>query len=214
MHSNRPPPKAVSANLRGVRQQRKMRAARFWKCGDVELPCMTTEETDFSPRARTLAILCGALLWAALFGFAGAMTQRAWIGATCGAGIGAIIGYGFTKNLIGRVVVWVSVMGLLGAVIGPGYDADACTSAVGWAVIGSLLGWFGWTGVLMLVFGMLGTGFRRRSGRRNWGGCGHVVWAVSAWFAIYLDKLIAVKDSRDICNVPSSGKPPEDSAGT
>ena len=30
-------------------------------------------------------------------------------GAACGLVIGAMIGYGFTKNLIGRVVVWVSV---------------------------------------------------------------------------------------------------------
>ena len=67
---------------------------------------MTTEETDFSPRARTLAILCGALLWAALFGFAGAMTQRAsdWSGVRCHGHLRAIIGYGFTKKLIGRVV--------------------------------------------------------------------------------------------------------------
>ena len=181
--------------------------------GKIAMP-MTTEETDFSPRAKTLAILCGAVLWAALFGFAGAMTQRAWIGAACGAVIGAIIGYGFTKKLIGRVVVWVSVMGLLGAVIGPGCDADACTSAVGGAVIGSLLGWFGWTGVLMLVFGMLGLGFGGDMGGGIGAVLGMLFGAVSAWFVISLDKMNAVKDSGDICNSPSSGKPPEDSAGT
>ena len=68
--------------------------------------------------------------------------------------------------------------------------------------------------MLMLVFGMLGLGVGGDMG----GGVGAVVGmlfgAVSTWFAISLDKLIAAKDSRDICNSPSSGKPPEDSAGT
>ena len=175
---------------------------------------MTTEETVFSPRARALAILSGALLWAALFGFAGAITQRAWIGAACGAGIGAIIGYGFTKNVIGRVVVWVTVMGLLGAVIGPGSDADACTSAVGGALIGSLLGWFGWTGVLMLVFGMLGSIFGGEAGGEIGAVLGMLLGAVSAWFLVSLDKKTAVKDEGDLGNTPPHGKPPEDSVGT
>ena len=173
---------------------------------------MTADKAVLGPTARTFAILCGAVLWAILFGVAGALTQRAWIGAVCGAVIGAIIGYVFAMNVIGRVVVWVSVMGLLGAVVGPGCDADACTSAVGGAVIGSLLGWFGWTGALMLGFGMLGLGLGGEIG----GGIGAVVGlllgAVSAWFAVYFDRKTAIKDEGDIRSVPPHGKPPEDSA--
>jgi hypothetical protein len=78
-----------------------------------------TKTTTFSPMASTFAILCGAVFWAALFAFVGAMTGQAWSGAACGTVIGAVIGYGFTKHLIGRVVVWVSVCGVLGAVSEP-----------------------------------------------------------------------------------------------
>ena len=113
-----------------------------------------TKTTSFSPMASTFAIVCGAVFWAALFAFVGAMTGHAWSGAACGTVIGAVIGYGFTKHLIGRAVVWVSVFGVLGAVIGPGCDADACSSAVGGAVIGGLLGWFGWLGIFMFLFGV------------------------------------------------------------
>lgn len=174
---------------------------------------ITAINTAVSPIARTFVILCGAVLWAVLFAFVGLLTQRAWTGAACGTVIGAIIGYCFTKNLIGRVVVWVSVMGLLGAVVGPGYDADACTSAVGWAVIGGILGWFGWLGVLMLVFGMLGLGLGGEVGGEIGAVVGLLLGALSAWLAVYLDRKTAVKVERDFRNVSPHGKPPVDSAG-
>ncbi len=176
-----------------------------------------TKRTTFSPIARTFFILCGAVFWAALFAFVGSLTQRAWSGAACGTVIGAIIGYGFTKKLIGRVVVWVSVFGVLGAVTGPGCDADACSSAVGGAVIGGLLGWFGWLGVLMLVFGTLGLSLGGHLGEESGAVVGMVfgmVGVASAWFAVYCDRKTAVKGELDNCDMPSHGEPPRDSRST
>jgi len=51
---------------------------------------MTAAKTVLSPTARTFAILCGAVLWAILFGVAGALAQRAWIGAVVGVLFGAV----------------------------------------------------------------------------------------------------------------------------
>lgn len=166
-----------------------------------------TQTTTFSPMARTFAIVCGAVFWAALFAFVGAMTGHAWSGAACGTVIGAVIGYGFTKHLIGRVVVWVSVCGVLGAVIGPGCDADACSSAIVGAVIGGLLGWFGWLGVLMYAFGMVGLSV----GGHIAGGVGAVVGIVlgvtAAWFAAYCDRRIALQYGFGSGILPSNGEP-------
>ena len=171
-----------------------------------------TKKTAFSPIARTFVILCGAVLWAVLFAFVGSLTQRAWTGAACGTVIGAIIGYGFTKNLIGRVVVWVSVFGVLGAVTGPGCDADACSSAVGGAVIGGLLGWFGWLGVLMLVFGMLGLAWGGGVGGESGGVAGMVLGVAFVWFAFYLNDKTTTKEKLE--NVPPQREPPVDSKDT
>ncbi len=166
-----------------------------------------TKTTSFSPMASTFAIVCGAVFWAALFAFVGAMTGHAWSGAACGTVIGAVIGYGFTKHLIGRAVVWVSVFGVLGAVIGPGCDADACSSAVGGAVIGGLLGWFGWLGIFMFLFGVVGLSV----GGHYAGGVGSVVGmvfgAASAWFAAYCDRRIALQYGFGSGIAPSNGEP-------
>jgi len=167
---------------------------------------MASERTAFGPITRTLAVLCGAVLWAALFAFVGAWTQRAWIGAACGAAVGAIIGYGFTRNMIGRVVVWVSVFGVLGAVLGPGCDADPATSALAGTIVGGLLGWFGWTGALMLVFGILGLNL----GAALAGGFGAIPGMVLgpalAWLAVQLDRRTAAKE-KDNGNIAPPGAP-------
>ena len=173
---------------------------------------MTADKAVLSPTARTFATLCGAVLWAILFGVAGALTQRAWVGAMCRRSYRCDyrLRLRHERDWQGRCLG--SVIGLLGAVVGPGCDADACTSAVGGAVIGSLLGWFGWTGALMLGFGMLGLGLGDEIG----GGIGAVVGlllgAVSAWFAVYFDRKTAIKDEGGIRSVPPHGKPPVDSA--
>ena len=171
-----------------------------------------TKNTAFSPIARTFVILCGAGLWGVLFAFVGSLTQQAWSGAACGIVIGAIIGYSFTKKLIGRVVVWVSVFGILGAVVGPWSDVDACTSAVDGAVIGGLLGWFGWLGVLMLVFGILGLAWGGGVGGESGGVAGMVLGAAFVWFAFYLNDKTTAKEKPE--NVPPQGEPPVDSRDT
>jgi hypothetical protein len=158
--------------------------------------------------ARTLAIVGGAALWGAGFSFLGSLTQRPWSGAACGVVIGAIIGYGFTKNLIGKVVVWVSVFAVLGAVLGPGCDADACHSAIGGAVIGCLFGWFGWIGAAILVFGNLGLFVGNEVAGAIGAVVGMVLGAMSVPFAVYLDRRTAVKVGGNISDLPSQDDRP------
>jgi hypothetical protein len=146
----------------------------------------------FGPVATAIAIVCGAVLWAIEFACLGAITHRAGSGALGGAAIGAIIGYGYAKNVIGRVVVWVSVFAALGAVVGPGSDADACTSAVAGAVIGAILGWFGWTGVFMLLFAYLGAIVGGIAAEGIGATVGIVLGPALAWLAMNLDRKSAV----------------------
>ena len=103
-------------------------------------------------------------------------------------------GYGFTKNWIGGVVLWVTGFAVLGAMLGPGCDADPCSSAVVASVIGGVLGWFGWTGVAMLVFGLLGFFLGGLAGEGVGAIVGLVLGAVSGWFAVRFDRRTTAKE--------------------
>jgi hypothetical protein len=46
------------------------------------------------------------------------MTERPLAGAACGVVVGAIIGLGFTKRLVGSFVVWATGFALVGMVLG------------------------------------------------------------------------------------------------
>jgi hypothetical protein len=145
---------------------------------------------------KSLAILCGAITWATLFAVVGAVAGRPCLGAACGAPIGAIIGYGYSKRLIGWVVVWVSLFAVIGAVVGPGCDADALVSAVGGGAIGAVVGWMSWRGVVMLVFGFAGFALGGELGEMPGAVLGMILGAASAWFAVYLDRETAARDEQ------------------
>lgn len=117
---------------------------------------------------QTLAAIGGAAICAPAFFYLGSMSDYARlgiesvgsytvIGTGAGAVIGAILGWGLLRGLVGSMVVWIVGMAVFCAVVGPGCDADPVSSGL----VGAGLGWFfgltGWRGFLVLVGGAVGT---------------------------------------------------------
>jgi hypothetical protein len=92
---------------------------------------------------KVLALFWGMAVGALLFGMAGAVSDRFWIGIVIGALLGALVVYGITKHWFGPIVVWVTVFAVV-ALIETGCDVNPVVCIVSGAVLGTFIGAMGW----------------------------------------------------------------------
>ena len=121
----------------------------------------------YGPEGQVTATMAGAIIWGGMFARLGSMTDQLLLGCIGGTIIGAIVGFGFAKGLVGPTVPCMSAFAFLGALLGPACDYDPLSSSLFGAGIGAFVCATGLRGILALTGGLMCTNEGLFSGEKD-----------------------------------------------